>query len=369
MNEMERLAVRTSALIRYELSVIVMTAMLGGCNGSSSAVPQSGATDVARTLALTNPAHFVPAQRVGGRKSWISPLLRNALQNTHKKKRKLIWVSDVEYGALEAYDYKTGAEIGEVTGFSYPYGLCSDASGNVYFADFSLEEGFEIQARTFEIIKTWPTGGEAIGCSVSRNGDVAFTNFYPGGVVVFPGGGSSGTFYPGPGYDWPATYDPNGNLFVTCNYAAPCSSPRIAELPAGGSQWMFLNFSTGITFPGAVQWDGKYLAFADQSCSGTNNSCVDQVTVSGSSATLVNQVQLTAGGSSCSGYVDIGGSWGFNAKDPNGLLKREANALASPNLWCSGSVDIWPYPAGGAPERVLPLMPNSYAYGATITKI
>jgi hypothetical protein len=360
-----------------------LAAILAGCSaggsqmtgapsdGFSSRAAQLGGADIRHALALTNPAGFLPVQRVDRQKSWIDPQWRSALRNAHKK-TKLLWVADLGYAAVEAYNYKTGALIGEVTGFSYPYGLCSDTNGNVYVSDFSLEEGFEIQARTFKIINSWPTGGEAIGCSVSNRGDVAFTNFYPGGVVIFPGGGPTGRTYSGPGYDWPAGYDPSGNLFVECNYVSPCSNPSLAELPAGGSSWIFLNVSPGLKFPTAVQWDGKYLvlALADQVCSGGNNTCLDQVTVSGSTVTLVNTVRLTAGSSGCSGYVGLSGSLGFNARDPNGILKREATALASPNLWCFPSpVLIWPYPAGGAPKRVLQLMPNSSGYGATITKL
>ncbi|HMF29631.1 MAG TPA: hypothetical protein VKE42_12705, partial [Candidatus Cybelea sp.] len=152
-----------------------------------------------------------------------------------------------------------------------------------------------------------------------------------------------------------------------CNYVSPCSNPHIAELPAGSSQWIFLNFSPGITFPGPIQWDGKYLAVGDQSCSGSDDSCIDEVTVSGSTVTLVNRIQFT--GSGCSNYVDFGGSVGFNARNPNGLFKHEATALAASNLWCFPSpIDIWPYPAGGAPKRVLQLMPYSYVYGVTLVK-
>ncbi|MBV9334179.1 MAG: hypothetical protein JO146_09240 [Candidatus Eremiobacteraeota bacterium] len=361
---------KISGLVRDTFSAAFIGAVLAGCSaGGSQIIGGPRAAAIGHALAMTNIAGLVPQQYVSRQKSWVSPQWRSALRSKHKK-TKLLWISDLGYAAVEAYDYETGALIGEVTGFSYPYGLCSDKNGNVYVSDFSLDKGFEIQAGTFKIINSWPTGGEAIGCSVSNGGDVAFTNFYPGGVVIFPGGGPTGHTYSGPGYDWAAGYDPNGNLFVECNYASPCSSPRIAELPAGGSSWISLNFSSGIGFAAAVQWDGKYLALADQACGSTSNTCIDQVTVSGSTVTLVNRVRLSAGSSGCSNYVDISGSWGFNAKDPNGILKREATALASPNLSCFPSpVLIWPYPAGGAPKRVLQLMPSSSGYGATITKI
>jgi hypothetical protein len=238
----------------------------------------------------------------------------------------------------------------------------------VYVSDFDLEEGFEIKAGTAKVINSWKTGGESIGCSVSNGGDVSFTNFYPGGVVVFPGGGPTGHDYSGPGYDWPAGYDNKGNLFVICNYLAPCSNPQLWELPAGGNQWTPLTFNGELAFPTGVQWDGKYLAFGGGGCS--DAACIDQVTVSGSTATVVNTVQLNSG-SYCSPYVDFSSGWAQDAGNPNGLVKSHTTAIAAPNLWCSPSpILVWSYPAGGNPKRAIgPVYPYEYDYGATLIKI
>lgn len=370
MNEMEQPCMKMSAILRCGVALAALAAILAGCTGVGSQMPgQSPIAASLRDLQRSNRVGVVPAQHILKR-SWIDPRWGNDLRDPHHKKQKLLYLSDLEYGSLDIVNYKTGAAVGQVAGFEYPYGDCSDKNGNVYVADFDQEEGFEIQAGTTTVINSWPTGGEAIGCSVSNSGDVAFSNFYPGGVKIVAGP-DAGASYPGPGYDWPAGYDNKGNLFVMCNYVAPCSNPHLAELPAGSDQWILLNFSaSSITFPSGIEWDGKYLAMAAQ-CQSGNSSCVAQVTVSGSTATVVNTVELDAGGSGCSSYVDLGGSWAEDARNPNGQLKSRTTAIAAANLWCFPSpVLVWPYPAGGPPKRVISLLsPYQYDYGTALIKI
>jgi len=185
--------------------IVLGVALLAGCSSNGTTTPTvDGALNT--RVAMTNLQHQgMPVQH---------PLAHSWMRLPPKGIHGTIWASDVGYGSVDMIAYPSGTLIGQVAGFSFPYGLCSDKSGNVYVTDFSLEEGFEIQAGSTTVINSWPTGGEAIGCSVSNSGDVAFTNFYPGGVVVFPGGGPTGTTYLGPAYDWPASYDKKGHLFV-----------------------------------------------------------------------------------------------------------------------------------------------------------
>ena len=352
------------ALTRHELFVVLIAAILAGCAAGSSAAPPVGGADIRRALALSNPVGLVPAQRIARQQSWISPQWRSALGNAHKLKGKVLWGADLEYGALEAYDYKTGALIGEVPGFSYPYGLCSDSNGDVYVSDFSNEEGAEIQAGTFNIIKTWPTGGEAIGCSVSKSGDVSFTNFYPGGVVVFPGGGPTGTTYSGPGYDWPAGYDKNGSLFVECNYVSPCSSPHLAELVSGS--WQFLNFDQSIAFPAAVQGGAPDIGVADQNYNFADTTAIYWTSISGSNAHAVRTYNME--GSGCSSYMDDSSSWGSLAKQhANGVQIKKVKGVAAANLWCFPSpINIYGK-KGGTPASTISVLTYQYDYGVTFT--
>ena len=81
--------------------------------------------------------------------------------------------------------------------------------------------GFEIQAGTTKVIKTFDMLGNPDGCAKSKSGDVAFSiedNGHEGcqgsGVDTYPGGTLYGTFYPGPkNCNMPAAYDRGARLF------------------------------------------------------------------------------------------------------------------------------------------------------------
>jgi len=334
------------ALSRHAVGIVAGLALLAGCSSNGTTPSVSGSS-------------VAPMSAHGGHDVQQHPLAHSWMQEPPKGTGGTIWATDLEYASVDVIAYPSGALIGQVSGFSYPYGDCSDKSGNVYVADFSDGKGFEIQAGTTKVINSWPTGGETIGCSVSDSGDVAFTNFYPGGVVVFPGGGPTGVSYPGPGYDWPAGYDPSGNLFVMCNYVSPCSSPHLAELPAGSSSWIFLNLSPPPDSPSGVQWMDKYLGV------GANNG-IELVAISGSNATVIKTIILNGG--TCSTYMDFPSSWGSVSKRPDGVVTKKIKDLIAPNLWCFPT-PINVYKAkGGDPISAIMVEPYQDDYGVTFTK-
>jgi hypothetical protein len=274
-----------------------------------------------------------------------------------------IWATDVEYATVDAIAYPSGTLIGQVAGFSYPYGDCSDKHGNVYVADFSAQRGYEIAAGTTSVINSWPTGGESIGCSVSNTGDVAVTDFYPGGVWVFPGGSASGTFYAGPSVDSIAGYDPHGNLFVVCSYITPCSSPRLAELPAGGNSWVFLNFS-GTPPVGAIQNVGPYLGIGGTISA--QSAGINLVSVSGSNAYLVKTIALN--GTGCSSSMALLSSWGSLSKKPNGVVTKRITGFIAADQYCFPSpINIYKA-KGGDPTRSIVPAPYEFDYGETFTR-
>jgi len=341
------------SLKRHIVGIAAGAALVAGCaNGTTPSV--EGALN--KLVAMTNVQHQgIPVQH---------PLAHSWMRKPPKGIKGTLWASNLELATVDLISYPGGTLIGQVAGFSFPYGLCSDKSGNVYVADFALEKGFEIQTGTTTVINSWPTGGEAIGCSVSNSGDLAFTNFYPGGVVVFPGGGPTGTTYPGPGYDWPAGYDKKGHLFVECNYASPCSSPHLAEL--NGSTWNFLNFDQVITFPGAAQLMGAVLGVADQDAGSQSETGIYYTQVNGSNAHDVKTVVFT-GGASC-GYTDFFSSWGSLSKKPNGLqsVKGVVKDIAAPLGGCG--IGVWNAKKGGAPIASFDPLSSAIYEGATFTK-
>jgi hypothetical protein len=367
----------------YGLGVCISLIMFGGCGGAaqmpqpSSGIAQTvppGRQNVDHTLALTTRLGF-GAPQVNRGNSWMSSQWRNELLNPHHKKRVLLYVGvGVSYYAnaiVEVLDFKTGAKIGQVSGFSDPEALCSDRKGNVYVGD-TYYGGFEIQAGTTRVINSWPnTGGEPDGCAVSSSGDVAFTNWKSnpeggGDVEVFPGGGHTGIIHYGPGtYDEPAAYDNKGNLCETC-FGGPssCNSgkPELWEIPAGGNSWMPLSSNRSLGWA-PLEWDGKFLAILCGVSINEHRTCIDQVAVSGSTAKRVNQVRFSAR-SGRGRHLIITTTWAEDAKEPNGQTTSPATQIAASG---GSNILVWSYPAGGKPKRTI--ITDQYVHSVTIVKV
>lgn len=322
--------------------------------------------DVLRTLALTRRGAPPSMHAASPMRSWLDPAA--------KKSKALIYLSDAGNGYVRLFDYHTGKQLGYTGGLYLPYGACSDKRGNAYVADFDAGITYEFKHGTTTVVNQWNSNGEPIGCSVNpRNGDLAITNFFDfsspsgtGSVVVFPGGSQSGTAHYGPGYDWPAGYDAHGNLFVQADYGGQCASgPCLAELPAGGSTWSLLNISGAqIYLPAAVEWDGKYLGVGDQEGGGAFRFVIYQMSVSGSTATVVSMVSLSDG---CNSEYFDSQQWAYAARRPNDLPVKYATQVVAGASFCDGSqVGKWAYPRGGDPVREITVAPNAFIDGATI---
>ncbi len=348
---------------RFTLGVGLCMALLG-CGGAAQ-VPQLPSNGTAQAVPLEG-------QGFNRGKSWMSSRWLNELHNPHHKKQKLLYLDVYRKGghAVDILDYRTGALIGRVYwGFYGGSNLCSDRKGNVYAASWK-SGGFEIQAGTTKVIKTFDMLGNPDGCAVSKSGDVAFSivdNGHEGcsgsGVEVYRGGDRHGTFYPGPeDCNMPAAYDDKGNLFI--------SDSKLWELPAGGSSWIALRSNRSIS-SGPLEWDGKYLALLEpyRSCVTPKNptrGCMDQIAVSGNRYTVVNRIHLLD--SSC--RVELLSGWAENAKNPNGQTTSPATEIVAGNDGCYPlPIRVWTYPAGGAPKRTISLSQDAPAGAATIVVI
>lgn len=353
------------SIARYAFGVAASVALLTGCSasgstpslGSSSTAPQTvghhSIQELNRLFTMTNVMHKgIPVQH---------PLTHSWMHKAPPGTTGTLWATDMEYATVDIIAYPSGTLMGQVAGFSYPYGDCSDKYGNVYIADFDLEAGYEMTSSGV-VIASWATGGNTIGCSVSKTGDVAFTNFYPGGVVVFPANSGSGTTYSGPGYDWPAGYDRNGNLYVECAYVSPCSSPSLFE----GPMWTKLNFNKTIGFAAAVQNMGKLIGVADQEPSSQYAFGIYLTSVSAGTATSNKSIIMTDSG--CSTYMDDSSSWGSINKKPDGVISKNVNQIAAANLFCLPSpINIYGK-NGGTPIGDFLYLSYQYDYGVTFTK-
>ncbi len=349
--------------------MLVGVAMLAGCSGSPNSSLPVGGLGALRDAALTMP-HFVqrPVRSDHG-KSWMDPAY--GIAGAHKKKSLLLYVADDSTNDVFVYDYKSGKQVGQLTGFDGPYGMCVDAKGDVYTSNFDNGTVTEYGHGGTTAINTYKSGGEPIGCAVDAKNDLAVTSFDPGEVTVFRRGDpGKATTYSDPDCEflWTMGYDDKGNLMGEGEY----SSIDVCALLAGSKTMTTLGASRNITieFPGGTTWDGVYIALGDQG-SGQGNPMqpgIIQVTLSGTTLTEVGETVLN---DDCySDYVD----------DPNPFVVGEKNTpvnhtqgkvLVGPNLWCTeegtSKVDYWHYPAGGAPFKVLPSPPpNPYSAAVSI---
>ena len=86
-------------------------------------------------------------------------------------------------------------------------------------------------------------------------------------------------------------YDGNGNLFVDGLTGSGGSGDfGLAELAKGKSVLTNLIVSQYISWPGGVQWDGKYIAIGDQ-----NNPVLYQLAISGEYANVAGETHMGSG--------------------------------------------------------------------------
>ena len=284
------------------LSGILAAAMLAGCGGSPDSSLPVGGLGALRDAAMTMP-HFVrrPVHTDHG-KSWMDPAY--GVAGAHKKQKSLLYVGDDGTNDVYVYDFKSGKQVGTLTGFNGPYGMCVDATGDVYISNFDNGTVVEYAHGGTTVLNTYKSGGEPIGCSVDANGDVAATSFDPGEVTVFARGDrSKGKTYSDPDCEffWTAGYDDKGNLIGEGEYSFIAACALLA-----GAKSMTTLSESGITidFPAGTMWDGKYVALGDQEAGGTFEDGVWPATLSGSTLTAASQEVKFALPPSCGSYGD-----------------------------------------------------------------
>jgi len=165
-------------------------------------------------------------------------------------------------------------------------------------------------------------------CAMNTSGDLAvgvlIGNSYGRGgqVVIFKNASGSGKVYDTPlAKEYFDGYDPSGNLFA--DGTANSYSFGLVELPTGSSKFVTIKTSNSPAFPGSVQWDGTYLSVFDQ-----ETSEAYQYTVSGTTATLKNTVQLSGAGDCAQTWIVKGLLYCGDAGNGNG--------------------EVFNYPAGGS---------------------
>jgi hypothetical protein len=333
--------VRVTDFGRFALSTCVPAAMLAGCGGSQQPIGAPG-------VMSQRPA--IATQALNGESA-----ARRA------KGADLLYSSTIDDTVL-IFAYPQGKLLETLAGFQIPMGLCSDKEGNVFVVDLGAEDIVEFAHGGNKPIATLDdSGNDPNACYVDPTTDnlaVAGGGLHTGGnVAVFAGAQGKPVVYTAPPLSLLAwcTYDGSGNLFAE-GYATGSATPpgAIVELPSGGKQFTRLSLNVQIGGGGDVQWDGQYLAVSSPRGAGPGMhgpATIYQFRISGSSATMVNTIEL---------------STGKGNKNPGGVefWVQDGYLVAPKNH--TGGIGRWRYPGGGLPVKTHPT--HGYQIGVTISK-
>ena len=329
----------TLRFVRPAVGAAVAASMLAACAGSqlSGATPASLAT-VAGTSALSGPA-----------RSWRSSATQNG---------DLLYVSDTN-GKVYVYSYPAAKLVGTLVGFKGPGGLCSDRAGNVYVVDtpavaiLKYAHGGKKPIEVLHVYGYYPQG-----CSVdATTGDLAVANYAsnpqlgPGSVTIFRKGRGMGKSYQASSFNeyFFCSFDAKGNLYVDGTNAGTTQT-EFAEMPHGSTSLTDITLKQNLgPFPGAVQWDGKYVALAD----GTTGELY-RIKVTGSTGTVVGTSRFKGDRSTLLAQFWIAGN---TIVVPYGVVKRTVKKIG-----------FWRYPAGGAAAKSIQAPAGAAElFGATVS--
>jgi hypothetical protein len=331
---------QTSPLIRHVIGFSVAATLLASCGSAQPLIASPSSTLKAR-------ATRTETVRNG---SWALP---------EAKSDDLLYVANVAAdskgaGTIAIYSYPQGKLVGDLKGFSAPYGLCVDKIGNVFVANFGGETIVEYAHGGSKPIETLHDNGAPNGCAIDPvTGDLAATNScdgpigdcYPSGTVLIYAHAKGA---PRVLTDKYATqmffcnYDSAGNLFVDgVEYAYHLT---FAELPRGGAAFaeIILKVPKHPQFAGGLQQVGKRLVVG-----AADGNTVYEYAVGHYRATRDGTTQLN-GLSSCCGTNQ------FLIND-NTLIAPADSTTQHPR----GAVEYFSYPKGGNPTRIITNGANS----------
>lgn len=327
----------TGRLGRYSSSMCVSAALLTGCATSqtSAGMPNGLPPSAAR------PLHAVPER------PWMAPEAR---------REDLLYVSD-NNGRVDVFSYPTGARVGTLSGFAAPAGLCSDKAGHVFVTDTPGQDVVEYAHGGKNPIATLSDFGYyPDGFSVDpTTGNLAVTNYSselkngPGNVAIYTHAKGSPTSYTDQAFNeyFFCSYDDRGNLYID-GVNSGTTQTEFAELPAGSGSFTDITLDHRIGYPGAVQWDGRYVAFEDVS-----SDVVYRVKVEGSQGTVVRTAHFRRQ------HADL--LVQFWIASPT-IIMPYGNVYRSMR-----EVGFWAYPRGGSAVKTLRVAGATELFGVTVS--
>jgi hypothetical protein len=266
----------------------------------------------------------------------LSPAPRYAtlVPAAHHGGKKFEYVFNYYGTYASIFDYpKSTKQVGSIYGdggqgctnalYGYGKGIMWNVGGQTAITEYKVPQ---TPIKTLSAPYSFPTS-----CAMDTSGDLAVGIFFESGagggdVVIFKNASGSGTVYSTPlQAEYFDGYDPQGNLFA--DGFASSGYFALVELPKGSSKFQTITTSNTVSFPGSVQWDGKYLTVFDQ-----GTEALYQYTISGTKATMKNTVQLSGSGDCAQTWIVKGLIYCGDAGTDGG--------------------EVFKYPAGGSPVAV-----------------
>jgi len=350
---------RTS--VRHLLIGVGVVTLLAGCGGSHVPTGMTGAHQYAGSdAALTAPRSIARTEQQDHGRSWMLPEAKLA--------KKLLYVSDLSTYDVLVYNYKTGAQVGKLTGLESPSGQCVDKAGNVWIVSTGADVVTEFARGGTVALATLNTDPEPSGCSVDpTTGNLAVAG--AGSIDVFaqargvPKAYQNTLCHP----FWSPGYDSAGNLYAEAlldgsakprgGHSRSYPDPLACELPHGGKALRGVDFNGfNLGFPAGVMWDGKYLTLADQDYQLEGQSAIYRVTED--AAGNLTAIGHTLLADTCDGtdaqvpQPFIVGTKNTPVNTTQGSTVVGANILC-PSGGAGPKFDYWRYPAGGNPRFAL----------------
>jgi hypothetical protein len=158
---------------------------------------------------------------------------------------------------------------GTLRGFYRAEGTCVDQNGDVFISNLGTGNIFEYAHGGKKPIRILSSpSGDPIGCAVdTTTGDLAVSSLgigSNGSVAIYKNARGKPTLYQDPVFQkyYFCGYDGKGDLFVDGQSSSNVF--EFAELAKGSSALKTITLGQSIGWPGAVQWDGQYVAVGDE---------------------------------------------------------------------------------------------------------
>ncbi len=256
----------------------------------------------------------------------------------------LLYVSTYD-GAIYELRYPRGEVVGTLSGYSYPAGLCSDASGNVFITYPLNQVVLEYAHGGSEPVQTLSDPEQIpIGCAVDeRNGDLTVASTVGSLQIYKHGSGTPQTYrYSGMEEFLYCTYDRSGDLFADGVTAG--GDFALVEMEKGNTVLYSVSVDATIQPDAPMQSQGNDIAI--QASQGSGTAVMYRLHVSGLTGSVAGTTTLQMASESPAQFWIDGGH----------ILEPQ-----------NGGVGLWKYPLGGPAIKTYGFTSDDAPDGVTIS--